>query len=139
MPTLAGPPGSCSGRCGGSGPDPRAGRRAGDRAGRRPGGARLFRRVGVRYAQSGGGVGGTEVVLLASVQGGDGYLRTNERVEWTIAPGGVGYFTGVGYNGASDYLFGIFRRGKIDNSYAIGATAAARNVWPAALPARGTK
>jgi uncharacterized repeat protein (TIGR01451 family) len=66
---------------------------------------------------------GTEVVLLATVQGADGYLRTNERVEWTIAPGGVGYFTGVGHNGVSDYLFGIFQRGKVDNGYAVGTTA----------------
>ncbi len=44
---------------------------------------------------------GSEVVLLAGVRGQDQYLRTNERVEWTIAPGGVGTFL--------DYSKGLWR------------------------------
>lgn len=66
---------------------------------------------------------GSEVVLVASVRGNDASLRTNERVEWTIAPGGVGYFLGVGQNGISDWLFGVFRRGKVNNTFVIGTTS----------------
>ena len=38
---------------------------------------------------------GSEVVLIAGVCGPDGYLRTNRRLEWTIAPGSVGHFVAV--------------------------------------------
>ena len=64
----------------------------------------------------------SEVILLASVRGPDNFLLTNERVEWSIAPGGVGQIVAVGRNGVSDVLLGEFWRGKIDNSYAIGTT-----------------
>ncbi len=66
---------------------------------------------------------GSEVVLVASVCGPDGSLRTNERIEWSIAPGGAGYFLGVGQNGISDWLFGVFRRGKVNNTFVIGTTS----------------
>jgi uncharacterized repeat protein (TIGR01451 family) len=66
---------------------------------------------------------GSEVILLASVQGNQGYLLTNERVEWSLAPGSVGHFVGVGFNGVTDWLFGNFRRGKVDNAYVIGTTS----------------
>lgn len=66
---------------------------------------------------------GSDVVLLASVQGNQGFLLTNERVEWSLAPGSVGHFVGVGYNGVTDWLFGNFRRGKVDNAYVIGTTS----------------
>lgn len=67
---------------------------------------------------------GSEVVLLASVHGGDGYLRTNSRLEWSIAPGGVGHFVAVGQNGPIDLLLGDFNRPrKVDNTFAIGSTS----------------
>lgn len=69
---------------------------------------------------------GSEVVLLAAVAADDNYLRTNERVEWSIAPGSVGEFVAVGRNGVSDYFFGEFWRGKIDNTFAVGTTSRSR-------------
>ncbi len=49
---------------------------------------------------------GSEVVLLAGVRGQDQYLRTNERVEWNIAPGGVGEFVDFDKGLWRDYLLG---------------------------------
>lgn len=66
---------------------------------------------------------GSEVVVLASVLSHQGFLITNERVEWSLAPGSVGHFVGVGYNGMSDWVFGNFRRGKVDNAFAVGTTS----------------
>jgi uncharacterized repeat protein (TIGR01451 family) len=66
---------------------------------------------------------GAEVVLVAGVGGSDGYLRTNRRLEWTIAQGSVGHFVSVGENGFVDILLGDFNRPrKIDNSFTIGST-----------------
>ena len=42
---------------------------------------------------------GSEVVLRAGVGGADGYLRTNRRLEWSIAAGSVGHFVAVEQNG----------------------------------------
>ena len=67
---------------------------------------------------------GSEVVLIAGVCGPDGYLRTNRRLEWTVAPGSVGHFVAVEKNGLIDLLLGDFNRpGKIDSTYAIGSTS----------------
>ncbi len=67
---------------------------------------------------------GTEVVLLAGVRGGDNYLRTNQRLEWSLAPGSAGHFVDVGRNGPVDWLVGDFNRPrKIDNTLAIGSTS----------------
>lgn len=68
---------------------------------------------------------GTEVVLLAAVCGPDGYLLANQRIEWMLAPGGVGQFVAIGERGGLDWMLGDFRSspGKVDNTYAIGATS----------------
>ena len=67
---------------------------------------------------------GSEVVLVAGVHTGDGYLRTNERLEWSIAPGSVGQFVEVQQNGWVDLLLGDFNRPrKINNTLAIGSTS----------------
>jgi len=67
---------------------------------------------------------GSEVVLLAGVCGPDGYLRTNRRLEWSLAPGGVGHFVAVGGNGLVDLLLGDFNLPrKIDNTFAVGSTS----------------
>ncbi len=67
---------------------------------------------------------GSEVVLLAGVCGPAGYLSTNRRLEWSIAPGGAGHFVAVGKNGLIDYLLGDFNRPrKIDNTFAVGSTS----------------
>ena len=49
---------------------------------------------------------GSEVVLLAGVRGQDQYLRTNERVEWSIAAGSVGEFLDYGKGLWRDLLLG---------------------------------
>ena len=51
---------------------------------------------------------GSEVVLVAGVRGADRYLRTNERVEWTMAPGGVGEFVELDRHYFPDLLLGDF-------------------------------
>lgn len=69
---------------------------------------------------------GSEVVLVAGVQGPDGHLRANRRLEWSIAPGGVGHFVAIGKNGLVDFLLGDFNRPrKIDNTFAVGSTSRA--------------
>ena len=66
---------------------------------------------------------GSEVVLVAGVQAGDGYLRTNQRLEWSIGPGCVGQFVAVGENGITDLLVGDFNRPRIvRNTFAVGST-----------------
>ncbi|MBU4400120.1 MAG: hypothetical protein KKE86_12390, partial [Planctomycetes bacterium] len=66
---------------------------------------------------------GSEAVLTAGVGGPDGYLRTNRRLEWTIAAGSVGQFVAVEKGGFVDLLVGDFNRHrKINNTFAIGST-----------------
>ncbi|MBN2578516.1 MAG: DUF11 domain-containing protein [Pirellulales bacterium] len=67
---------------------------------------------------------GTEVILVAGVGGPDGYLRTNRRLEWLIAPGSVGHFVAVGQVGFLDVLLGDYNsHKKIDGTYAVGSTS----------------
>lgn len=66
---------------------------------------------------------GSEQVLVAGVGGPDGFLRTNRRLEWTIAAGSVGQFTAVEKGGFVDLLLGDFTCPKIvNNAYAVGST-----------------
>ena len=51
---------------------------------------------------------GGQVVMLGGVRGGDGYLRTNRRLEWWLVPGSVGQFTAIGENSFADFLVGDF-------------------------------
>jgi uncharacterized repeat protein (TIGR01451 family) len=67
---------------------------------------------------------GSEVVLKASICGGDGYLHADRRVEWLLSRDGAGQFVDVGERGEVD----LFRWAwdtprKVDNWYAIGATS----------------
>lgn len=66
---------------------------------------------------------GTEVVVLAGVCGQKGTLKPNERVEWMLAPGGVGHFVDVG-RGVHDHLHKLVGLGpkKVDNTLALGKT-----------------
>ena len=67
---------------------------------------------------------GAEVVLLAGVAGSDGYLRTNERVEWSIAPGSAGEFVDVNPAGICDVFVGDFTRPrKLTPTFAVGSTS----------------
>ena len=80
---------------------------------------------------------GAEVVLTAGVCGRDGYLTAFERVEWSLAPGGVGYFVDVGRNGAIDHLRTTTRAQKVDNSFAIGVTARENTLLTRGTPTKG--
>jgi uncharacterized repeat protein (TIGR01451 family) len=67
---------------------------------------------------------GSQVVLMAGVQGCDGYLRTNRRLEWSVAPGSVGQFVAIEEGSLTDFLVGDFTRPrKITNTYAVGSTS----------------
>ncbi len=66
---------------------------------------------------------GSQVVMLAGVRGGDGYLRTNRRLEWSIAPGSVGQILAVGQNGIGDLLVGDFNNPRVVTpAFAVGST-----------------
>ena len=66
---------------------------------------------------------GSQVVMLGGVRGGDGYLRTNRRLEWWLMPGSVGQFTGIGENSFADFLVGDFTRPRlISATSAVGST-----------------
>jgi uncharacterized repeat protein (TIGR01451 family) len=66
---------------------------------------------------------GSEVLLIAGVGSADGYLRCNQRLEWSIA-GGVGQFTDIGKNDFVDILLGDYNRPRLVNAvFGIGSTA----------------
>ena len=66
---------------------------------------------------------GGEVVLVAGVGGPDGYLRTNRRLEWSIASGSVGEFIDVNKGNCVNYFVGDYTpHKKINATYAISST-----------------
>jgi len=66
---------------------------------------------------------GREVILLATVCD-RGRASPKRRLEWSIAPGGVGHFVAVGRNTLIDRLAGDFNKTeKVDNTFAVGSTA----------------
>ena len=66
---------------------------------------------------------GSQVVMLGGVRGGDGYLRTNRRLEWWLMPGSVGQFTAIGENSFTDFLVGDFTRPRlVSATSAVGST-----------------
>lgn len=66
----------------------------------------------------------SEVILVASVLGSDGYLRTNEPVHWHLDPNGVGQILDVCPGAITDWLVGDFTRPrKISNHYAVTSTS----------------
>ncbi len=67
---------------------------------------------------------GSEVVLRAGVCATNGYLRTNERIEWMLDRAGTGQIVTVGNRGELDFArmpWNMPR--KVDNYFAIGATS----------------
>ena len=67
---------------------------------------------------------GSEVLLIAGVGSADGFLRCNQRLEWSINPGGVGQFVDIGKNDFVDILLGDYNRPRLVNPvYGIGSTA----------------
>ncbi len=69
---------------------------------------------------------GSDVVLLAGVRGQDEYLRTNERVEWTVSPSGVGSLVDYDKGSWVDYFVGDFTRPRKAN-YAQAVTSTSRD------------
>jgi uncharacterized repeat protein (TIGR01451 family) len=69
---------------------------------------------------------GSEVILLASVLGGDGYMVTGEPVEWTVNPLGVGNIVALGERGRFDWIEHLhgFPR-KLTDHYALTKTCVA--------------
>ncbi len=66
---------------------------------------------------------GSEVLLIAGVGSADGYLRCNQRLEWSIAPGGVGQFVDIGKNDFVDIILGDYNRPRLVNGvFGIGST-----------------
>jgi len=67
---------------------------------------------------------GSEVVMIASILGPEGYPLTRERIEWMLQAGEPGKFVALGQRGTFDCLNLI--RGlprKVDNTYAINTTS----------------
>lgn len=66
---------------------------------------------------------GAEAILVAGIRGGDNYLRTNRRLDWSLAPGSVGQFSDIERKRFEDYLVGDFSRVRlISSTQAIGST-----------------
>ncbi|MCS7236882.1 MAG: DUF11 domain-containing protein [Thermoguttaceae bacterium] len=66
----------------------------------------------------------SEVIIVASVLGSDGYLRTNEPVHWHLDPNGVGQIVDVCPGSFADLLVGDFTRPrKVSNHYAVTSTS----------------
>jgi uncharacterized repeat protein (TIGR01451 family) len=67
---------------------------------------------------------GSEMVIVAGVLGPDGYLRTNRRLEWSIAQGSVGQFVAVEPGGFVDPFLLDFNWPRIVNATtAVGSTS----------------
>jgi hypothetical protein len=73
---------------------------------------------------------GGEVVLLSGICGIDGYLQTNQNLEWMLTPDSVGTFIQVGDEGRGSFnrMAGSRRPEKRDPSYALGVTSTQRTL-----------
>ncbi len=67
---------------------------------------------------------GSEVILIGGVCAENGYLRTNERIEWMLDRAGTGQIVTVGGRGELD-MFRLLHNTprKVDNYFAIGSTS----------------
>jgi uncharacterized repeat protein (TIGR01451 family) len=65
---------------------------------------------------------GSEVVVVAGICGPDGRLMTNQLIEWTLEPGGVGHF--LAFPGAElvHHLIPGTRPKKVDSTYVVSRT-----------------
>ncbi|HEX4130006.1 MAG TPA: hypothetical protein VHZ24_08180 [Pirellulales bacterium] len=66
---------------------------------------------------------GAEVVLKAAICDQHGLTTANEKVEWMIAPGGVGEFVALGENSWYDMFLGAPLAKKVSSTYAVNATS----------------
>jgi len=77
---------------------------------------------------------GSEVIMIASVAGPNGFLLTRERVEWMLAPESVGQIVSPGqrrWYEVLNWMHGLPK--KVDNRYAVNSTQ-----WGPRLIDRGT-
>lgn len=66
---------------------------------------------------------GAEVVMVAGVCGHDGYLHSDQRVEWMIDPSSEGFIVDVGNGTMHDHFRSWNNRPhKVDNMFALGRT-----------------
>lgn len=80
---------------------------------------------------------GSEVVVLASVCGPDGYMYANQRVEWSLAEGSVGHFVAVNERTLLDALFNWSSSpGKVDPRFAVSSTSSRFVVLTRGTPQR---
>jgi len=66
---------------------------------------------------------GSEVVMIASVCGGDEFMTTRQRVEWNLAPDGAGQLLSPGQRepfGVVEWMHGLPK--KVDSRYAVNTT-----------------
>lgn len=67
---------------------------------------------------------GSEVILVASVFGSQQVLQPRQRIEWTMAPSGVGHIATISQRSSLGWLLGgAGGAEKIDADYAISSTA----------------
>ncbi len=66
---------------------------------------------------------GSEMLLKASILSGDGRLRANQRIDWSIAANSVGQFTEMGFRDRGQLLGLLEVPHKIDDWSAISSTA----------------
>lgn len=78
---------------------------------------------------------GSEVILIGGVCAENGYLRTNERVEWMLDRAGTGQIVTVGGRGELD-MFRLPQNTprKVDNFFAITATSPYRDCLDRGTP-----
>ena len=66
---------------------------------------------------------GTQVALVASVRGPDGYLRTNQRVDWSLEPGSAGQILNLNRRSFMDLvLLDPVTPAILDPCHAVGST-----------------
>ncbi|HTM54504.1 MAG TPA: hypothetical protein VL175_10775 [Pirellulales bacterium] len=68
---------------------------------------------------------GSEVVMIATVCGSEGFMLTRQRVEWNLSPDGVGQFLSPGERQpfeVFDWFNGLPR--KVDSRYVVNSTVA---------------
>ncbi|HEV3137435.1 MAG TPA: hypothetical protein VGZ26_06015, partial [Pirellulales bacterium] len=66
---------------------------------------------------------GSEVIMIASVCGSEGFMLTDQRVEWMLAPDGAGQFMSPGERRPLDIMNRLHGLpAKIDSRYAINTT-----------------
>ncbi|HEX3727635.1 MAG TPA: hypothetical protein VHV08_15380, partial [Pirellulales bacterium] len=80
---------------------------------------------------------GAEVVLKAAICDQKGMTTANEKVEWTIAPGGVGHFVALGQRPWYDTLLGATTPNKITATYAVNSTSSKYMCLNRGTPDRG--